>query len=589
MEAILHTLRSEHVLPVSLQQLRATLPPDLFARMDDAAFVAFAHENKAEINVFDVGRNLIFLSLASPRSAAAGREGAFELWTDYTSSVLFPHANAPTDGWSCELCTASNSAETGACSMCGTIAPKPAAVVSHAAAEANAALATPPSPMLPRVASLSNAELTVDTTLDLNEDSSANPSPTPSLRTPPSPIFFVEFGTRQTALTVPSPAPSLLSSLSPVSFIEFGSSPSPMTLSLSARSLCASPSPPLIVSGLKQSGAGATVAAHSEPLSSRPPGGARSSTSRESSVCVGYSNDESGWTLVKRTLSSATTSGVASCSSSPPAVQRADSDSSADGDSDFSCDRNALDEMLSPAGGGSSTDRVLLRPEPLRPKGVAMPNPAAVELRALLEKTPLSDRLYCRGYSSKMGPRALTRFVNSALCRALRTAEAQHILGALPICAAAQTACMLIFVSARIATAALELDGTLELEGEVLVLRRPQGWKPSVDAVVLQPLKVYLEPERDLAPPQHSSPSIKRANLSAGAKAANAILARAPAAAKAVKKKSQSVGASAPSVEKLDAEATARIVRVRTALKRDALDCLEILCSREKGGTMHVA
>ncbi len=233
-------------------------------------------------------------------------------------------------------------------------------------------------------------------------------------------------------------------------------------------------------------------------------------------------------------------------------------------------------------------DRALVRPEPVRPKAAAAPNAAAIALRALLEKTPLSDRLYCRGYSAKMGPRALTRFVNSALCRALRTAETPHILGALPI-SAAESACLLVFVSARIATAALELDGTLELDGEPLVLRRPQGWKPSVDADVLQPLKVYHEPERDAAPAPHASPSVKRANLSAGAKAANAILARAPAAAKAAKKKSQSVGAAAQSVEKLDAEATARIARVRGALKRDALDCLEILCSREKGGTMHVA
>jgi hypothetical protein len=218
------------------------------------------------------------------------------------------------------------------------------------------------------------------------------------------------------------------------------------------------------------------------------------------------------------------------------------------------------------------------------------------------------------------------RFVNAALCRALleRAADAAHVRGALPIVAARGAACLLVFESALLASAALELDGSLALDGAVLALRRPQGWRAADAPSALQPLKVHLDRVGDGAgppgsaaetrappppppPPQLAAPAAPAAKpraatlptaaaiAAAAAKAKAAALVRAPAAAKPAKKKSAAGGASAGAAAALDAtaalkpEAVARVARVRAALKRDALDCLELLCSREKGGMMHVA
>lgn len=236
----------------------------------------------------------------------------------------------------------------------------------------------------------------------------------------------------------------------------------------------------------------------------------------------------------------------------------------------------------------------------------------------LLERSSNDLRIYCKGFPEGTSMLLLTQHVNAGLCRALGSVDGtSHIRGALPLATSA-TSCLLVSDSAQLARAALALDDALLFNNSRLTLRRPQGWRdddfpnplPLLRVTVVREeagVEIGAVPVTPAAPTRRPPPAPQQSAFIGQ----STFQTRAPAGVKAAKKKksggvstggSKGVGgggggdvalaASAgadPMMMALTPWACARIVRVRSHLKRGDLECLEQLCSREKGGMMHVS
>ena len=262
----------------------------------------------------------------------------------------------------------------------------------------------------------------------------------------------------------------------------------------------------------------------------------------------------------------------------------------------------------------------------------------------------LDSRIYCKGFPEGTPMHLLIKHVNMGLCRALGSTPAaedseegmSYIRGALPLVTSV-TACLLVFDSPQLARAALALDDSLLFGESRLTLKRPQGWRDDDFPNPLPPLRVTVVREEAgsgidthsttatasatstttttiAAVPRRSAPApspLPSQSVSQGSGRSTQVPSQpvsqgpfsfesgAPAGLKAVKKKkavalipatgSKSDGGSVggggvadPMMTALTPIERARVSRVRSQLKRGDLECLEQLCSRDKGGMMHV-
>ena len=201
----------------------------------------------------------------------------------------------------------------------------------------------------------------------------------------------------------------------------------------------------------------------------------------------------------------------------------------------------------------------------------------------------ISHRVYVRGLAPTTSLDALGAHVNAAFSRAFRPGA--FVVAAHPL--PGGKAAILVFTSAVLATAALQLDDALLCDGARLALRRPQGWWPSPDDELVAPLELHVVREEEgaeLPPPHVVEARLARQREAVSARPKGAHAAKPPPAAASVRApRPMRAPAAAPAPPPaapppppvvLDHAQAALVAALRGSLSRKAFACLEALCRR---------